>query len=116
VRKRPPIEQSLCFNLPSRVALQGAAFVRVAELKQQLGTIVGHMQALERRAPGPKSEKMPSPAAELRCQQSDDDAEARRLSEHQRRLLMSVMITPSCTRRGLPVWRSSRSWCSRMTR
>ena len=43
------------------------------------------MQAFERRVLGPKSEKMPPPVAELRRQESDEDAEARRLMALERR-------------------------------
>jgi transposase len=57
----------------------------VAELKQQLSAVVGQMQALERRVLGPKSEKMPPPVEELRRQESDEDAEARRLAALERR-------------------------------
>jgi transposase len=63
------------------VALRG----EVAELKQQLSAVVGQMQALERRMLGPKSEKMPPPVEELRRQESEDDAEARRLAALERR-------------------------------
>jgi transposase len=43
------------------------------------------MQALERRVLGPKSEKMPAPVDELRRQESDEDAETRRLAALERR-------------------------------
>jgi transposase len=63
------------------LALRG----EVAELKQQLGAVVAQMQAFERRVLGPKSEKMPPPIEELRRQESDEDAEARRLAALERR-------------------------------
>ena len=43
------------------------------------------MQALERRVFGPKSEKMPPPAEELRRQESDAQAEAQQLAGLERR-------------------------------
>jgi transposase len=43
------------------------------------------LETLERRVLGPKSEKMPPPANELRRTESDEDAEARRLAGLERR-------------------------------
>ena len=57
----------------------------LAALKQQLAAVLAQMQAFERRVLGPKSEKMPPPVAELRRQESDEDAEARRLMALERR-------------------------------
>jgi transposase len=57
----------------------------VTELKQQLTAVLAQMQALERRVLGPKSEKMPPPSSELRRDESDEDAEARRLAGLERR-------------------------------
>jgi transposase len=57
----------------------------VDALKQQLGVVLAQMQALERRVLGPKSEKMPPPATELRRTESKQDAEARRLAGLERR-------------------------------
>ena len=57
----------------------------VTELKQQLGSVLAQMQALERRVFGPKSEKMPAPAVELRREEPPEEAEERRLSALERR-------------------------------
>ncbi len=50
----------------------------IAEVRAQLATVMTAMAALERRVLGPKSEKVPPPAKELRKDESADDAEARR--------------------------------------
>lgn len=59
--------------------------VVVAELEQKIAAVMGQLQALERRVLGPKSEKMPAPAQELRRGESKEDAEARRLAGLERR-------------------------------
>ena len=64
------------------VAEQGQVIV---EYGQKLDAVLAQMQALERRVLGPKSEKMPPPARELRRDESDEDAEARRLAALERR-------------------------------
>jgi hypothetical protein len=57
----------------------------VADQAEKLEAVLGQMQALERRVLGPKSEKMPPPAEELRRSESKEDAEARRLAGLERR-------------------------------
>ncbi len=57
----------------------------IGELKQQIAAVLAQMQSLERRVLGPKSEKMPPPAQELRRNESDEDAEDRRLAALERR-------------------------------
>ena len=64
------------------VAKQGQL---IAELKQQLVAALAQMQVLERQVLGPKSEKMPPPAQELRREESEDETEARRLTALERR-------------------------------
>ena len=58
------------------------------EIDELTGKLVGAMTALEsleRRVLGPKSEKMPPPASELRRTEKPEDAEARRLAGLERR-------------------------------
>jgi transposase len=55
------------------------------DLSAKLLAATTALQALERRVLGPKSEKMPPPANELRRTESDEDAEARRLAGLERR-------------------------------
>lgn len=57
----------------------------VDELAGKLAALSTAMEALERRVLGPKSEKMPPPEKELRKDESDEDAEARRLAALERR-------------------------------
>ncbi len=57
----------------------------VIDLQQQLAAMMVQMQAMERRFLGPKSEKMPSAAKELRRDESAEDVEARRLAGLERR-------------------------------
>jgi len=57
----------------------------VADLTGKLEAVLAQMQALERRVLGPKSEKMPSPAKELRREESAEAAEARQLAALERR-------------------------------
>lgn len=57
----------------------------IAEVRAQLATVMTAMAALERRVLGPKSEKVPSPAKELRKDASAEDAEARRCAALERR-------------------------------
>jgi transposase len=59
--------------------------VRIADLQGKLAAVVAAMEALERRVLGPKSEKMPPPEQELRNDEPEEDAEARRLAGLQRR-------------------------------
>lgn len=58
----------------------------VSDQAEKLDAVLAQMQALERRVLGPKSEKMPPPAEELRRSENKEDAEARRLAglEHRR--------------------------------
>jgi len=51
----------------------------------KLAAATAALEALERRVLGPKSEKMPPPANELRRTESKEDAEARRLAGLERR-------------------------------
>jgi transposase len=55
------------------------------DVQGQLAAIKIAMESLERRVLGPKSEKMPPPEKELRKDESDEDAEARRLAALERR-------------------------------
>jgi len=57
----------------------------IADHEQKIDAVLAQMQALERRILGPKSEKMPSPAKELRRQETDAEAEARRHAALERR-------------------------------
>jgi transposase len=58
---------------------------QVADLEAKLAAVMAAMESLERRVLGPKSEKMPPPQSELRAEETDEDAEARRLAALQRR-------------------------------
>ena len=55
------------------------------ELAGKLIAATTALESLERRVLGPKSEKMPPPASELRRTESNQDAEARRLAGLERR-------------------------------
>lgn len=55
------------------------------DLSAKLVTATAALEALERRVLGPKSEKMPPPANELRRTENKEDAEARRLAGLDRR-------------------------------
>jgi transposase len=55
------------------------------ELSAKLAAATTALESLERRVLGPKSEKMPPPASELRKSESKEDAEARRLAGLERR-------------------------------
>lgn len=55
------------------------------ELTEKLATVLQQLAALERRVLGPKGEKMPPPAQELRRKESPDEAEKRRLAALERR-------------------------------
>jgi transposase len=55
------------------------------ELAAKLSAATTALEALERRVLGPKSEKMPPPASELRRTESPEDAEQRRLAGLERR-------------------------------
>lgn len=55
------------------------------ELSAQLTAATTALESLERRVLGPKSEKMPPPASELRRTENKEDAEARRLAGLERR-------------------------------
>jgi transposase len=57
----------------------------VAEQAAKVDAVLAQMQALERRVLGPKSEKMPPLSSELRRDEPDEDAEARRLAGLERR-------------------------------
>jgi transposase len=57
----------------------------IEELHGKLAAAVAALEALERRVLGPKSEKMPPPASEIRRTESKEDAEARRLLALERR-------------------------------
>lgn len=52
----------------------------VEDQQQKLAAVLSKMEQLERRVLGPKSEKMPPPAAELAKHQTKEDAEERRLA------------------------------------
>jgi len=55
------------------------------DVQGQLAAIMIAMESLERRVLGPKSEKVPPPEKELRKDESDEDAEARRRAALERR-------------------------------
>jgi transposase len=55
------------------------------DLRGKLVAATAALESLERRVLGPKSEKMPPPASELRRTESKEDAEARRLAALERR-------------------------------
>ena len=55
------------------------------ELTAKVTAGASALEALERRVLGPKSEKMPAPANELRRTERKEDAEARRLAGLERR-------------------------------
>jgi transposase len=55
------------------------------DLSAKLSAATTALESLERRLLGPKSEKMPPPASELRRTESKEDAEARRLAGLERR-------------------------------
>lgn len=57
----------------------------LVEVRAQLAAVMAAMAALERRVLGPKSEKTPPPAKELRKGESAADAEARRQAALERR-------------------------------
>jgi len=57
----------------------------LADMQEKLAAVTAAMEALTRRVLGPKSEKMPPPEKELRKDESDEDAEARRLAALERR-------------------------------
>lgn len=57
----------------------------ITELSDKLAAVTQQLQSLERRVLGPKSEKMPPPADELRRSESPEDAEERRLAALERR-------------------------------
>jgi hypothetical protein len=57
----------------------------LADVQERLAAVTAAMEALTRRVLGPKSEKMPPPEKELRKDESDEDAEARRLAALERR-------------------------------
>lgn len=59
--------------------------IEVGELEAKLAALTAAMEALTRRVLGPKSEKMPPPEQELRKDEPDEDAEARRLAGLARR-------------------------------
>jgi transposase len=57
----------------------------IAEVRAQLAAVMAAMAALERRVVGPKSEKLPPPAQELRKDEPPEAAAARRLAGLERR-------------------------------
>ncbi len=57
----------------------------VIDLEEKLAVTCAQLQAMERRFLGPKTERMPSPAKELRRDESEEDIEARRLVGLERR-------------------------------
>ena len=56
-----------------------------ADLEAKLASVMAMVDQLQRRVFGPKSEKMPPAASELRRKESPEDAEARRLRALERR-------------------------------
>ena len=59
--------------------------VELADVRGKLAAVMTAMESLERRVLGPKPEKMPSLEKELRKEESEEDAEARRLAALERR-------------------------------
>lgn len=76
----PPADHDCAWH-DEALALRGT----VVDLENKLAAVMAAMELLERRVLGPKSEKMPPPASELRSQETDEDAEARRLAALARR-------------------------------
>ena len=77
----PPPDDHRCAWRTEAEALRG----RVGELDGKLAALTAAMEALTRRVLGPTSEKMPPPEKELRKDEPDEDAEARRLAGLARR-------------------------------
>lgn len=72
-------------GLRTRVGELEVKVTQVDELEGKLAALTAAMEALTRRVLGPKSEKMPPPEQELRKDEPDEDAEARRLAGLARR-------------------------------